>query len=169
MNIFFSHTEGLEPKCLAPGHRSDAGPAPPCMHQHPTRSVPLFPTISAWNCGQCPSRTPHTGTVPRRPSHVRATKLPSTPTKRNRDLRLPAWPTDVHRGGVCRPLAAAREPRRRLSSISRRTAACNTRSSSETSRRNICNISLKQIKHLKHALEICVCSHCNMCNIKIYF
>jgi hypothetical protein len=45
----------------------------------------------------------------------------------------------------------------------------NTRSTFKISRWNICNIRLKQIKLLKHALETCVYRHCNMCNAKIYF
>jgi len=34
---------------------------------------------------------------------------------------------------------------------------------------NTCNIRLIQIKHLEHTFETHVCSHCNMCNTRIYF
>ena len=34
---------------------------------------------------------------------------------------------------------------------------------------NTCNIHLIQMKHLEHTLETYVYSHCNICNIPIYF
>jgi hypothetical protein len=34
---------------------------------------------------------------------------------------------------------------------------------------NTCNIRLIQMKHLEHTLKTYVYSHCNMCNISIYF
>jgi hypothetical protein len=37
------------------------------------------------------------------------------------------------------------------------------------SRLNTCNIRLKQMKHFEPILETYVYSHCNMCNIPIYF
>jgi hypothetical protein len=43
------------------------------------------------------------------------------------------------------------------------------RSTFATSRWHTCNIRLKQMKHLEYALEIYVYSHCNICNIPIYF
>jgi hypothetical protein len=38
-----------------------------------------------------------------------------------------------------------------------------------TSKLNTYNICLKQMKHLEHTIETYVYSHCNMCNILIYF
>ena len=44
-----------------------------------------------------------------------------------------------------------------------------SRSSFAPSKWHICNTRLKQMKHSEHTLETYVYSHCNMCNISIYF